>query len=428
MTDLYQFSHNGYGLRATLESAGGSLKDWTVLSPQNDPFRLDTPANHRDGAWLADTMSRLGIDRIHNRGLHYALLTQPKPDGKPYTTTDWAWLIGVSNVARFLGYVPFDQIVDQKNDPPVVRLWRPPQPKGYVAMDFDIVLPDVADLTPQAKIREFTGTQPYHLALVGEKSSLDGVLRPVADRYRADLYLPSGDISNTMVYTLAKTAAEDGRPLIVLYFSDCDPSGWNMPIVVGHKLRAFKIQLFPQLEFRCYQACLTPDQVRQYDLPISPVKETEKRGDRWKEKMGVEQTEIDSIATLRPNLLRQIANDAIAPFYDHTLDDRVRQARTEWEQQAQRALDEQAGPHLGQLRADAIERIEEKRAEIDAILDDVWVGADDLELPPAVISEAQLDPNRVQPMPLCDSRWSFTEQTRRLIALKNYDTNGVGDA
>lgn len=44
------------GLRATLEAAmeadGLSMKDLTVLSPQNDPFRVDTPAGHRDGEWL----------------------------------------------------------------------------------------------------------------------------------------------------------------------------------------------------------------------------------------------------------------------------------------------------------------------------------------------------------------------------------------
>ncbi len=34
--------------RAITESAG-CLKDYTVLSEQNDPFRVDKPANHRDG-------------------------------------------------------------------------------------------------------------------------------------------------------------------------------------------------------------------------------------------------------------------------------------------------------------------------------------------------------------------------------------------
>lgn len=40
-------------LRAALDNViaehGCSLKDLTVLAPQNDPFRVDTPARHRDG-------------------------------------------------------------------------------------------------------------------------------------------------------------------------------------------------------------------------------------------------------------------------------------------------------------------------------------------------------------------------------------------
>jgi hypothetical protein len=37
-----------------------SMNDLTVLSPQIDPFRLDTPANHKIGKWLADTAATLG--------------------------------------------------------------------------------------------------------------------------------------------------------------------------------------------------------------------------------------------------------------------------------------------------------------------------------------------------------------------------------
>ena len=67
-------------LRAALDSViaeeGCSLTDLTVLAPQNDPFRLDTPARHRDGQWLADTAAELGLGdrKIHLRGLHYMVL------------------------------------------------------------------------------------------------------------------------------------------------------------------------------------------------------------------------------------------------------------------------------------------------------------------------------------------------------------------
>ena len=130
-----------------------------------------------------------------------------------------------------------------------------------------------------------------------------------------------------MVHKIAKNGADDGRPLIVLYFSDCDPSGWNMPIEVGRKLQAFKATLFPDLEFRQYRAGLTPDQVREYGLPEAPLKASEKRAVDWQAAMGVEQTEIDALVQLQPDLLRQIAEDAIEPFYDSSLARRCREAR-----------------------------------------------------------------------------------------------------
>ena len=114
-----------------------SMKDLTVLAPQNDPFRLDTAANHRDGAWLAMTARELGLGdrRIHLRGLHYMVIGRPKPDGQPYTNTDadWLWLSGsCGKAARFLGYIPFDQIVDQRNAEPTVRIFEHKIPWPYL--------------------------------------------------------------------------------------------------------------------------------------------------------------------------------------------------------------------------------------------------------------------------------------------------------
>ena len=63
-------------LRAMKEDHGLDLADLTVLSPQNDPFRLDTPINHEVGKWFRDQMDACGLlsreSPIHNRGVHYA--------------------------------------------------------------------------------------------------------------------------------------------------------------------------------------------------------------------------------------------------------------------------------------------------------------------------------------------------------------------
>ena len=149
---------NGFHLRAELESLGGSLKQWTVMSEVSDPFRLDAPANHRDGEWLARTMLRLDItEQIHDRGIHYAILGEPTPLGLPYMNTaeQWDWLQDTISKARWLGYVDWDQIRDQRNDAPEVRMWTPPVPVPFVAVDFEVYLPSAEDLRPQARINGF---------------------------------------------------------------------------------------------------------------------------------------------------------------------------------------------------------------------------------------------------------------------------------
>ncbi len=105
-------------LRAAKEESGLGLGDLTVLSAVNDPFRLDTPANHVNGKWLYDQMEACGLlaraNPIHNRGIHYAIVARggvKLPSGKPYKNDAdcWAFLEDrASKAARWLGYVPFE--------------------------------------------------------------------------------------------------------------------------------------------------------------------------------------------------------------------------------------------------------------------------------------------------------------------------------
>ena len=136
---------------------------------------------------------------------------------------------------------------------------------------------------------------------------------------QADLYLPTGEISDTLIHRIASDANEDGRPLVMFTLADCDPSGWQMAVSIARKLQAFRDLLFPDLRFEVVPIALNPDQVGDLGLPSTPLKETEKRGDRWREAFGIEQTEIDALATLRPDVLREIMERAFDPYVDRTL-------------------------------------------------------------------------------------------------------------
>ena len=64
------------------------------------------------------------------------------------------------------------------------------------------------------------------MKLISEKGTVRGVLAPVLDQYAVG-FLPVGGFSSaTKIYDLAED--DDGRPLILLYVGDYDPSGLYM--------------------------------------------------------------------------------------------------------------------------------------------------------------------------------------------------------
>jgi hypothetical protein len=401
-----------------------SMSDLTVLSAQRDPFRFDTPANHRDAQWLAEKVEQLVGDRkVHLRGLHYVLLGQVKPDGSTYVNDEanWLWVSEkAAQAARWLGYVDWEQVVDQRNDPPEITYFIPPVPRPVLDLGgVKVELPEVVS-DPKVKLVDTYAAQPFKLVFYSEKTSAAEVLRPLAEEYGADLYLPSGEISNTMLFTMAQVAAEDGRPMAVFTFTDCDPAGHQMPISIARKLQALETSQFPGLEFEVRRVALLPDHVREYGLPSTPMKATEKRADKWVDAMGVHQTEIDALATLQPDLLREIAEEQLAPFFDHGLDRRIRLARRQWEEQAQEQLVTLIGEEqLAEFRQQAQQRLDELHTEIEAINTALEVDAGSLDLPGFSIPEAIVTAESTTP-PLISSAWPFAEQCARLIDAKGY--------
>jgi hypothetical protein len=354
-----------------------------------------------------------------------------RPDGTPYRTIDpdWIWLEQhAAKAVRWLSYIPFDQIVDARNSEPVIRpaasrSLLPPQ--AHISVGLDVTVPDAVDLEPLVYVDRFEVPQPYRLVFYGEKTSLEEILDPIAARVAADLYLPAGEISDSMLHRMAAAGAADGRPMVVFTFSDCDPSGWHMAISIARKLQAFKALLFPDLEFQVRRVALTPEQVRAYGLPSTPLKETERRADRWREATWTDQTEIDALAALRPDLLRQIAEQAVAPFFDSTLSRRCSRASSEWRGSCQEAVDAQTDQdHLEALADEANEALDALRQEIERLSEQISIDPSGYELPPRpALPEPEItaEPDG---SPLIDSAWSWAEQSRRLIASKAYDGAG----
>ena len=430
---------NGSGaLRHILEQACAETKcpagTLTVLAVQNDPFRVDTSARHRDGQWLAINADRLGLGerRIHLRGLHYMLVSGvvAKPNGEPYRNNeeDWIWLINhASKAARWLGYVPFDQVIDARNTAPVIREHKRCDPAAQASRsESRSPCPTPMTSRRQCGRRGSSRCNRFGSCSMARKRALRTCSARSPQRVGADLYLPAGELTDSQLHQMAKIGAGDGRPMVVLCFCDCDPSGWQMPISIGRKLQAFKAFQFPDLTFQVRRVALMPEHVRLYGLPSTPLKETERRGDKWKAAMSVEQTEIDALAALRPELLQQLAEQALVPFFDRTLFRRCVQARRDWEDACQAAIDAQTDQdQLDRLRTEAEQTLATLQAEVDRLNRELSIDPTGYELPAPSIPEPEIT---VEPdgLPLVDSAWPWADQSRRLIASKAYDGAAEG--
>lgn len=376
-----------------------------VQSAEKDPYLLDTSENHAIGAWVQGLLDSAG-GRDHSRNLHYGALGIQRPDGQIYTSTDanWNWMKQATKVARWLKYVPFDAIPDERNSEPIIRITHEPQA---------VLIPGGVDLEyvlPQAEL-DLRGIQPYRIALFGEKTGLEAVMGPLADEFSTDLLLQAGDGSDNHLHQLARAAAEDGRCLLLFTVCDSDPSGWNMPIVLARKLQAFRDQFFPNLEFKVFRIGLTADQVKAYAaagdaLPTSPLKPSEKRADRWRRATGTEQTEINALMVPhRRTDLAQMIRDALNPWFDASLAETVADLRDGWIEEASAAID------------DALLL---PRDRIRVLAEEITRATDVTPSLPPVPGEPVGSAPGSPLVPLADSGWDWLDLTNRLNRDRNY--------
>jgi hypothetical protein len=194
------------------------------------------------------------------------------------TDADWQWL-QENAAARWLGDVDFERIRDERNSEPKIYVPKASVHTAGIGAADTIDMPELDDALPGIYSQGFTASQPYRIIFVGEKSSL-------------------GDAR----------AAADGRHAVILYLSDFDPAGWQMPISVARKVQALRDKEFPTLDLEIHSICLLPHQARELGLPTAPPKPADRRG------MGIVAT--SQAEAIPPEVLAQIVRAAILERLD----------------------------------------------------------------------------------------------------------------
>ena len=171
--------------------------------------------------------------------------------------------------------------------------------------------------TAQLYRRNVMRSQPIHLELWIEKDSLAGWLRPLAMRYGIPYAALRGFSSDGFQFDAAEEWRDLGRPVVVIYAGDFDPSGWTIATDLEAHLQYFYDRVTVQ------HIGLHSQQIRMLDLPPSfEAKKSDSRTPAFVRQFGTQCTELDAVP---PNILQQWYENTIRSLVD------IRELQNEWE-------------------------------------------------------------------------------------------------
>jgi hypothetical protein len=307
---------NHADIKALAKQLGRPCESLIALARDNDPFYL-AAARQRDGEWFAPFWDQLPRP-AHYRRVHYVLVSRAGvivPDGSVYENTDerWHWLCTTVRDAIFLGFVDGNQIIDQRNDPPVIHLVEPTEGGVWVNSGiWELQMPSL----PSISFERPTIPQPYHLEVWAEKSTQNDILIPLGEEFRLNIVAGAGEVSFTACRDLVKRAIASGRPVRILYVSDFDPAGLSMPVAAARKIEFEIKRLAPDLDIQVRPVALTYEQCVEFQLPRIPIKKEEKRAEHFEGRFGAGATELDALEALNPGSLRRILIAEIKRYWD----------------------------------------------------------------------------------------------------------------
>lgn len=431
----------GYGeLKRLAKEMGCRVSDLVALAPANDPFYAEVPHRAEAAEWFASLWQSFGWQAgMHLRRAHYRLISSEtpilRPDGEPYENLDrhWQGFISASLAARYLGLIPADVLIDRRNPSPILNAAVDPGELPGVDVfdqrpDFGWQLDEELSL-PRLISRGFRARQPYLVEVWIEKSTVNDILEPLSRKLGFNLVAGNGETSEIQVRLAVERAIAAGCPMRILYISDFDPGGRSMPVAFSRKLEFALASRGLDLDVTAQPIALTPEQCREYRLPRTPLKESERRAAKFEARFGEGATELDALEALHPGELERIVTREVCRYIDPTLPRRVDQAKLEFDQQLDEIEEE---IHDRYDVADLVARYDAIRDALGRLEQDAeatWLSiAEDLSLhAPEAGSWSLPEPRPADPDPdpLFDSRRDYLTQLDRYRRWQGRDLGEV---
>jgi hypothetical protein len=245
---------------------------------------------------------------LSDRQIHYQLLNSPplihasKPDSiYQNNPASYKALTELVTRARLAGHIPMNVIADPTR--PVTNWDVHHSTTSFIRQELNDFL--------KAYRRDLQQTQPLHIEVIGEKNTLQGILRPVAGQYNIPLTIGRGFCSLPPRYDMVQRFQRSGKEqLLLLILSDFDPDGEEICNSFAKSIRDdFGID-----EVKAIKVGLTFEQVIDLNLPVGlQAKEKSANYSKFAKQYGEAVYELEAVP---PATLQSWLRDALDAVMD----------------------------------------------------------------------------------------------------------------
>ena len=245
---------------------------------------------------------------LSDRQIHYALLNDPPliHAGKPNSTyqntkQSYKALVDLLTRARLEGFIPMEVIADATR--PMV-VWN-------VYADVQTFIGAQLDQFLKGYWRDLMQSQPDHVEIIGEKNTIEPIIRPVAAEFCIPMTIGRGYCSLPPRFEIAQRFEKSGKErLVLLILSDFDPDGEE----IAHSLARSLRDDFGIDDVEAVKVALTAAQVEEFDLPpVMQAKQSSTNYRRFADQHGDDVFELEAVP---PEVLQNLLRDAIDAVID----------------------------------------------------------------------------------------------------------------
>ena len=336
-------------------------------------------AQYRDACWFANMWAEHCRPGMHLRAVHYKLVSvgvMMAPGVRPHTgrgrpTSDpvldaiclpyentpfcWSWLQKCAITARYYRLVDAREFEEHRSPEAIIHAETRDTPVPAIS------LPETwpaDDHFPQPIIYGYDyaeADQPCIIEVWSEKSTMDDVLVPACRGLWVNYQPLSGMFSITRAVEMLCRVR---KPAVVLYISDLDAAGCNMPTAFADALAHYGPIYAPGIDIKLKQIALTEHQVLDYDLPRNTIDESA-YNKRFLAAHPLGPCELDALEAIHPGELQRLVRREILRYRDGILPFRLFEAHRD----AQDRVDTQWHVQSADLRA----QLDRLQADIDAV-------------------------------------------------------------